>query len=106
MNSSGIRPSEFKCVIELKPVEEKSKGGIIIPEMTKDKEKYASTEGRIVAVAPGAFSYLSEEEWEGQKPRVGDLVVFAKYGGLHKAGRDGKDYVILNDKDICAVVEE
>lgn len=106
MNLSGIQPSEFKVLVEPKPVESKSAGGIIIPDQTQDKEKYATTEGRIVAVSPGAFIFMSEAEWDGLKPKIGDVVVFAKYAGLHKKGRDGKDYIILNDKDICAVVEE
>lgn len=105
MHPSKIRPSEFKILVEPKAVEEKI-GSILLPDSTKEHDKYATTEGRIIAIAPGAFSFLREEEWAGQKPAVGDLVIFAKYAGLRKTGRDGKDYLILNDKDICAIIEE
>ncbi len=106
MNPSGLNPKEFKVIVQPKPVEAKTAGGIIIPEQTQDKEKYATTEGRIIAMSPGAFIFMSKDEWRGEEPKVGDLVVFAKYAGLHKQGRDGKDYIILNDKDICATIEE
>jgi co-chaperonin GroES (HSP10) len=105
-NTSGLTPKEFKVIVQLKPVEAKTAGGIIIPDQTQEKEKFATTEGRIVATSPGAFLFMSREEWDGQQPKVGDVVVFAKYAGLHKVGKDGKDYVILNDKDICATIEE
>lgn len=102
-NPSGISPTEFKVLVEPKAVEEKTAGGIILPDQKKESDKYATTEGRIVAVAPLAFTYAREEEWEGQpKPAVGDWVIFAKYAGLRVTGNDGKDYLLLNDKDIAA----
>lgn len=102
----GLRPVEFKVVIEPKPVQEISKGGIILPDMTKDHEKYAATEGRLVAVAPAAFSYINEDEWHGQKPQVGDKVLYAKYAGFRFKAPDGKEYLVANDKDVVAVIEE
>lgn len=104
-NPSGITPTEFKCLIEPKPVEEK-RGSIIIPDSTKESEKYAQIEGRIIAVSHLAFSYATAEEWAGNKPKPGDLVLYAKYAGVRVKGKDGKEYVLTNDKDVCALIEE
>lgn len=106
MNDSGIYPTEFKVLIRPKAVEEVTKGGIIVPESAQEKAKYAEMEGHIVAVAPGAFMYLEEAEWQGQKPAVGDAVIIAKYSGVRVKGRDGIEYVLINDKDLTAIRKE
>jgi chaperonin GroES len=105
-NSSGIQPTEYKVLIDPKPVEEKSRGGIIIPDMTKESEKYAQIEGRIVAVSHLAFTYATPDEWVDKKPKPGDAVLYAKYAGVRVKGKDGKEYVLVNDKDIAALIEE
>lgn len=103
VNRSGLTPLEFFVVVELDPTEERTKGGIIIPTTTQDKDKLATQEGTLVAVSPHAFSYA--DDWpEGSKPEVGARVLFKRYAGaLHE--RDGRDYRLLNDKDIIAIVE-
>ena len=89
-----------------KPVEEKI-GSIILPEQKKDADKWATQEGRIIAIAPFAFTYVTKEEWaDHPKPKVGDSVLFAKYAGMRRTGKDGKDYLIMADKDIIATIEE
>lgn len=105
MNPSGIQPTEFKVLIEPKPVEEKI-GSIIIPDQKKEHDKYATTEGRIVAISHLAFTYATAEEWGDKRPKAGDRVLYAKYAGVHVKGRDGKEYLLVNDKDICATIEE
>ncbi len=103
-NDSGLLPSEYNVVVKPDPVEEVTKGGIILPVSTTDRDKLAADEGTLVAVSPHAFSYA---DWpEGQKPpQVGDRVVFARYAGsLIKRG--DTDYRVIKDKDIIAVVTE
>ena len=56
-NPSGIQPTEFKVLIKPKLVEEKTAGGIIIPEQAKEREQFAQMEGEIVASSPMAYSY-------------------------------------------------
>lgn len=102
-NSSGIYPTEFKVLILPNAVEEVTKGGIIVPDMTKDKLKYAEMEGRIIALAPAAFSFIADDEWHGQKPAPGDRVIIAKYAGVRVKGDDGIEYVLINDKDVTAI---
>ena len=104
INPSGISPIEFKCVVFPKPVEEKI-GSIHLPPSKVDADKFATMEGTLVAVSPLAFTYVTEDEWQGQKPKIGDRVLFAKYSGLRRQGADGKDYLVTNDKDIVAVLK-
>ncbi|MDB6036002.1 MAG: hypothetical protein JWM16_6340 [Verrucomicrobiales bacterium] len=104
-NPSGILPTEFKVLILPDEVQEKI-GSIYVPEETKAKEKYATTDGTIVAISHLAFTYASAEEWGDHKPKPGDRVAFAKYAGARRKGRDGKDYLLVNDKDVLATIEE
>lgn len=107
-NETGIQPTEYKVLIFPKPVESKI-GSILLPDMTKDSEKYATVEGSIVAVSPLAFTYARQDEWDeagATKPRAGDRVIYAKYAGVRVKGKDGQEYLLVNDKDIVATVEE
>ncbi len=109
-NRSGIIPTEYKVLIAPSVVDEKFAGSSIIkPVEVQEKDKYATTDGVIVAVSPLAFSYASAEEWDAagaQKPKPGDKVAFARYAGARRKGKDGKDYLIINDKDVVALIEE
>lgn len=102
VNLSGIRPIEFNVLVRQKEVESVTKGGIIRPDINKEREQAAAIEGEIVAVSPLAFTY---EQWpEGfELPRPGDSVFFAKYAGMKVTGRDGVEYLIVKDKDICSI---
>jgi chaperonin GroES len=103
-NPSGILPVEYKILIQPIEVEEKTKGGIIIPDETKDRDQFAQMKGILVAVSPFAFTY---EDWKGSedsRPKPGDTVLFAKYAGAVVDGKDGKKYRLVNDKDVCAVL--
>jgi chaperonin GroES len=109
LNTSGIFPTEFKVLILPKPVEEKTAGGIIVPDGVKEKEEYATTRGTVIAVSPFAFDYIEEKKWlsaNAQKPKAGDTVLYARYAGTRPKGKDGKEYVLLDDRDICATIEE
>jgi chaperonin GroES len=106
LNNSGINVTEFKVLVLPKAVDEKSAGGIIIPTMKQDQDKFATTEGVIVDVSHLAFGYVSEDEWQGKKPKAGQRALYAKYAGLRVEGKDGKEYLIVNDKDIIATFED
>lgn len=98
----GLECLEFKVLVEPKKAEERTKGGIVLPEIVVEKDQHASMEGTLAAVSPLAFSY---EEWpKGTRlPQVGDTVIFARYSGITVKGADGKDYRLMNDKDVVAV---
>jgi chaperonin GroES len=102
-NASGIMPTEFKVLLKPKEVQEKTKGGIILPDETKDRDQFAQMEGMIVAVSPLAFTY-SDDWGSHQPPKPGDRVLFAKYSGAKVTGKDGQEYRIVSDKDIAAVL--
>lgn len=104
-NESGIYPIEYKALIRVSKVEEKTEGGIIIPDVSKDREQFAQMQGELVALSPKAFSY---EDWGADKdvlPKPGDRVLFAKFAGVDVRGKDGASYRIVNDKDIAAVLK-
>lgn len=108
-NKTGIWPTEFKLLVKPKAAEEISKGGIIIPKSTQDTEKFAQTEGVVVAVSPLAFTYATKDEWEAagaRPPKPGQTVLYAKYAGNWVKGKDGGEYLLINDKDVCATIEE
>lgn len=101
-NPSGIEPIEYKVVVRPAKAIEKTKGGIVLPEVVVERDQHAAMEGTIAAISPLAFTY---EEWpkSARKPEIGDTVVFARYSGITLRGKDGDDYRIMNDKDIVAV---
>jgi co-chaperonin GroES (HSP10) len=105
-NPSGIAPTEFKVVILPTEVGEKI-GSVFIPKTSQERDQYAVQDGKIIAVSPLAFTYASDDEWKrvgASPPKVGDSVVFAKFAGLIRKGEDGKEYRIVNDKDVVAVL--
>lgn len=103
-NESGIQPTEFKVLVLPDKVQEKTKGGIIIPISEVDKEQHAATQGALIAVSPMAFTYA---DWPlgTRKPEPGDRVVFPRYVGHAIKGKDDEDYWLLNDKDVIALLE-
>lgn len=102
VNLSGIRPIEFNVLVRQKKVDEITKGGIHIPQISQEREQAAAIEGEIVALSPLAFTY---EKWpdDFELPQPGDSVFFAKYAGMKVKGKDGLDYLIVKDKDIASV---
>lgn len=104
-NKSGIRPIEYNILVAPKEIERKTKGGLLLAETTIEKEEFGRTEGLIVDVSPMAFTFA---DWpaDAPKPRIGDRVMFSKYQAQSVKGRDGKDYWIIKDKSLMAVIED
>jgi chaperonin GroES len=102
MNPSGIVPVDHRVLVKPDPVEEKTKGGIIIADVTKEKQKYAGTKATLVAAGSNAFA-----DWgpEAAKPKPGDRVHFAQFTGAWIEGEDGASYIVMNDEDLTAIVE-
>ena len=106
MNGSGIKPVEYNVLVKPRQVEERTKGGLIIPDSTKEKEEWARKEGVLVAVSPMAFSFADwPADREDEKPRVGQTVVFARYQAEEFEGKDGQKYWLMKDKAIIGVME-
>ena len=104
-NPSGIHPTEFRVLVLPAKVDEKTKGGIILPDEKKERDQYAVMEATIIECSPLAFTYESNWPENAHKPKAGDRVVIAKYSGALIKGKDGQEYKLIADKDIAAVLE-
>ncbi|RJR31428.1 co-chaperone GroES [Candidatus Parcubacteria bacterium] len=89
-----LRPLGNRVVVKTLTEEESTKSGIILPE-TVDKEKKA--EGKILAIGDG-------EKIKKLDLKEGDTVIFGKYAG-EEVKLDEKEYKILSDEDVLAVIE-
>lgn len=107
VNASGITPTEFNILILPSPTDEKFAGtSIIKPNDTQEKDKFATTDGTLVAISPLAFNYVTDEEWGDDKPKPGMKVIYVKYAGSRRKGKDGVEYVLIKDRDVVATIEE
>jgi chaperonin GroES len=95
-----LRPLGDRVVIKPVAREEKTKGGIYLPD-TASKER--PMEGTVIAVGPGRL--LDNGTHAEIGVRAGDRVVFAKYGGTEFKTEDEEEYLIISEKDIMAVIE-
>jgi chaperonin GroES len=93
-----IRPLGDKIVVEPATEEEKTTGGIILPDTAKQKPQ----EGKVVAVGTGRV--LEDGSRAPMAVKVGDRVIYAKYGG-NEITLSGKDYLILDQDSIYAIRE-
>lgn len=100
----GLQPTEYNVIIAPATMPEKI-GSLFLPETEKERLGMALQVGRIVAVSPVAFNY---ERWPDpkDKPQVGQLAWFARFAGGLFEGVDGKEYRIVKDKDIGAIITE
>lgn len=106
MNTSGINPVEYNVLVKPKAVEEKTSGGIFLPDSTKEREQFGQMEGELIAVSPGAFTY-NYEGWpvDYEPPKVGERVLFSKYQATEVKGADGETYWMMKDKSIAGVMK-
>jgi chaperonin GroES len=104
MTESGIRPIEFNVLVRVREVQKQTAGGIYMPDEVIQRDQMAEMEGQIVDMSPLAFTY---DEWPAgsRLPQVGDTVVFTKYAGSERIGKDGNKYRLVKDKDIAAILE-
>jgi chaperonin GroES len=94
-----IRPLQDRLVVSRIADQEKTKGGIIIPDTAKEKP----IEGKVLAVGNGRI--LDDGSTRKLDVKVGDRVLFAKYGG-NEVTIDGEQLLILREEDILGVVEK
>jgi chaperonin GroES len=93
-----IRPLQDRIVVSRIAEQEKTKGGIIIPDTAKEKP----VEGKVLAVGNGRV--LEDGSTRKLDVKVGDRVLFNKYGGT-EVKLDGEDLLIMREDDILGVVE-
>jgi chaperonin GroES len=95
---SKIRPLQDRVIVRRVKEEEKSKGGIIIPDTAKEKP----TEGEVMAVGSGKV--LEDGTVRKLDVKTGDRVLFGKYNGT-EVKIDGEDRLIIREDDILGVFE-
>ena len=93
----NIRPLNDRILVKRLEEETTSKGGIIIPDSAKEKP----AEGEVVAVGPGRTNDKGDRV--AMQVKVGDRVLFSKYGGSD-VKLDGQDYLIMREDDILGVL--
>lgn len=89
-----FKPINDRVVVKPAPAEEKTKGGIIIPDTAKEKPQ----RGEVVAVGPG-------KEDIKMTVKVGDVVLYGKYAG-QELSHEGGDYLIMREDDILVILDK
>jgi chaperonin GroES len=92
MTKINIKPLSDRVLIEPAQAEEKTAGGIIIPDTAKEKPQ----RGSVVAIGPG-------KKDEPMTVKVGDNVLYSKYAGT-ELSHEGINYLIMRESDIVAIV--
>ncbi len=87
-----MKPINDRVVVKPAPAEEKTKGGIIIPDTAKEKPQ----RGEVVAVGPGKDS-------KALTVKKGDIVLYGKYSGQEMT-YEGNDYLIMREDDILVIL--
>ena len=94
----GFRPLHDRVVVRRVEAEEKTAGGIIIPDTAKEKPM----EGEVVAVGPGARG--EDGKIQPVDVKSGDRVLFGKWSGT-EVKLDGEDLIIMKESDIMGIIE-
>ncbi|REK51313.1 MAG: co-chaperone GroES [Bacteroidetes bacterium] len=92
MSKIAMKPLADRVLVEAAPAEEKTAGGIIIPDTAKEKPQ----RGKVVAVGTG-------KKDEPLTVKVGDTVLYGKYAGT-EVSSDGRDLLIMRESDIFAII--
>ncbi|HDH96431.1 MAG TPA: co-chaperone GroES [Proteobacteria bacterium] len=94
-----IKPLGDRVLIERLEAEERSEGGIIIPDTAKEKP----VEGRVIAVGEGR--HTEDGKLVPMNVKEGDRVIYSKYAGT-EVKIEGKEYLIMREDDILGIVVE
>ena len=102
-NMSGLQPLGRAVLVKPYVVEEKTSGGIILPNDVRTKDQLA--EQKAVVVEIGKFAWSEEPE---PRAKIGDKILFSKWAGYQAVGvADGEVYRVVNDSDIfMKIIEE
>jgi chaperonin GroES len=93
-----IRPLQDRIIVKRMEEEEKTKGGIIIPDSAKEKP----LEGKVLAVGNGKI--LEDGKVRPLDVKVGDRILFGKYAGT-EIKIDGEEHLMLREEDVLGVIE-
>lgn len=94
-----IRPLQDRIIVKRIEEEEKSKGGIIIPDTAKEKPM----EGEVIAVGKGKI--LENGKKQPPEVKAGDRILFGKYAGT-EVKIDGVEHLIMREEDVLGIIEK
>jgi chaperonin GroES len=94
-----IRPLQDRLIVERVAEENKTKGGLFIPDTAKEKP----LEGKVIAVGNGKV--LEDGKVRPLDVKDGDTILFSKYAGT-EIKIEGKEYLILREEDVLGVIEK
>ncbi|MEW5757897.1 MAG: co-chaperone GroES [Candidatus Omnitrophota bacterium] len=95
----SIQPLGDRVLIKALEAEEKTKGGIVLPDTAKEKPQ----EGKVVAVGKGKT--LDNGSIQTLEVKAGDKVLYGKYSGTEITTKEGEEYLIMKEEDILAIVK-
>ena len=90
-----LKPYGDRILVKPMPEEEKSAGGILLPDSAKERPQ----SGEVIAVGPGK---IEDGKRLAMEIKAGDTIVYSKYGGT-EIKVDGEDYLILKESDVLAI---
>ncbi len=94
-----IKPLADRIVVRPLEAEEKTKGGIVLPETAKEKPQ----EGKIVAVGRGKV--LDNGHVQPLELKVGDRILYGKYSGSEITTKEGEELLIMREEDVLAIIK-
>jgi len=94
-----IKPLGDRIVVKPLEAENKTKGGIVLPDTAKEKPQ----EAKVVAVGKGKV--LENGSVQAPEVKVGDKVLYGKYSGNEITTKDGEELLILREEDILAIIK-
>ena len=94
-----IKPLADRVIVKPLEAEEKTKGGILLPETAKEKPQ----EGKVIAVGKGKI--LDNGHAQTPEVKVGDRVLYGKYSGNEITTKEGEELLIMREEDILAIIK-
>ena len=92
-----IQPLADRILVKPLEAEEKTKGGIVLPDTAKEKPQ----EGKVVAVGKGKFE---DGKLTPPEVKVGDRILYGKYSGTEITTKEGEEFLMMKEEDIFAVI--
>ncbi len=95
----SIQPLGDRVLVKPLEAEEKTKGGIVLPDTAKEKPQ----EGKVIAVGSGKV--LDDGSIKALEVKAGNKVLYGKYSGTEVTTKEGEDYLIMREEDILAILK-
>jgi len=95
----SIKPLADRVIVKALDAEEKTKGGIVLPDTAKEKPQ----EGKVVAVGQGKIK--DDGGIQSLELKEGDRVLYGKYSGTEITNKEGEELLIMREEDVLAVIQ-